>query len=427
MIGGRRLFFFGKENAPEAAALWQWSNYLHAVAAAAGRGVLHVNLDETHVCLRPTPRPGNAVIASKRCKRKRAPTGNATKADQRSGFTHVALICDDTAVQPQLPQVLICGESLLPKRQHAALAESLPANVFLLRTKKGWNSSAILVKHIQVLARVARRAAPGRQVLLSMDVARLHLPEPVVRACHREGIFYHLVPAQMTWLLQPCDTRVFALYKRALMELTEQTAMSSEDGRVDIDATLRNVAQVIRQVMQGKAWQHAFGEVGLSGDQASLSSAVNAALELRCAPPEIATQPSDAALASIYPRRARVPRACLFEPHRRGEHSGLPPLPPPAMPPVSEPPDGDAVSASPWLGRTRSTSTCSLEAVVPPAPASHPGAASSSASGPCLLAASAWPAAAPKALPAQWPPRGTRLPRAPLQRAPSQSPPPPAS
>ena len=90
--------------------MWQWSNYLHSLASACGSGVLHVNLDETHILVRPPARRGNAVsVAVRRHRRRKPPQRNATMGDQRLGFTLVALICDDPAVQPLLPQLLICG------------------------------------------------------------------------------------------------------------------------------------------------------------------------------------------------------------------------------------------------------------------------------------------------------------------------------
>ena len=114
--------------------MWQWSNHLYEAARAAGRGVLQVNLDETHVVLRQRPRRGNAVVVTTRCRRRRVPVENASTADRRAGFTYVAMFCNDSAVQPLLPQVIICGDRLLTRAHHAAFLRNAPPSVHVLRT-----------------------------------------------------------------------------------------------------------------------------------------------------------------------------------------------------------------------------------------------------------------------------------------------------
>ena len=118
--------------------MWRWSNYLHALACASGSAVLHINLDETHILVRPPALRGNAVsVTLRRQRRRQRPQRNASTADQRLGFTLVALICDDPAVQPLLPQVIICGAQALTAAQYQAMLAECPANVYFLRTKKG--------------------------------------------------------------------------------------------------------------------------------------------------------------------------------------------------------------------------------------------------------------------------------------------------
>ena len=145
-------------------------------------------------------------MALRRQRRRKPPQRNASTAEQRLGFTLVALICDDPAVQPLLPQLIICGMHALSAAQYQAMMAECPRNVYLLRTKKGWNSSDILARHVRILARAIAGATAGRKVLLTMDCARLHLTPAVTRACSDAGVYYHSVPAKMTWLLQPCDT-----------------------------------------------------------------------------------------------------------------------------------------------------------------------------------------------------------------------------
>ena len=173
-----------------------------------------MNLDETHVQLVPGRQRGNAVFVSARRARRRAPVRNVSLSERRAGFARVALVCDDSAVQAALPQLLLVPARLMTLAAWREVNRRCPQNVYVLRTKNGWNSARVLARRVRLLAKILEAAAPGRAVLFTLDVARLHLALPVIRACRQYGLMYHLVPAKMLWLLQPCDTRVFAAYKR---------------------------------------------------------------------------------------------------------------------------------------------------------------------------------------------------------------------
>ena len=355
--------------------MWQWSNYLHSLASACGSGVLHVNLDETHILVRPPARRGNAVsVAVRRHRRRKPPQRNASLGDQRLGFTLVALICDDPAVQPLLPQLLICGLHALTAAQYQAMLAECPANVYLLRTKKGWNSSEILARHVRILARAIAGATACRKVLLSMDCARLHLTPAVTRACSDVGVYYHLVPAKLTWLLQPCDTHAFARFKRAMHTLTENAATLAVHGRADTCACIRCVFAAILHVLQGNPWKRAFVEVGLCGSQDALGHTVSRRLQLSGHVDVGNTQPSADALKCVFPRRTVVRYTALW-PRRRPPPAADDAVPLPPSPPQPSTPPAPTLPAPPvWFGRTRSTSAIAVAAALPE---HHPSASSS--------------------------------------------------
>ena len=157
-------------------------------------------------------------------------------------------------------------------------------NVYVLRTKNGWNSARMLAQHARLLAKILEAAAPGRAVLFTLDVARLHLALPVIRACRQYGLMYHLVPAKMAWPLQPCDTRVFAAYKRHFQQASVARQLDSVGGKVGILGVMDAVFDAIRSVLQSTLWRGAFDEVGLCGNQANLSPAVLRQLGFASAP-----------------------------------------------------------------------------------------------------------------------------------------------
>ena len=87
--------------------MWQWFHFLQGQAPA-GRPVLRLNLDETSVRFWYEPRKGLRRDAGD--KPRQGFARQASRAQLRKAFTHVAIICDDSTLQPYLPQVLLVNE-----------------------------------------------------------------------------------------------------------------------------------------------------------------------------------------------------------------------------------------------------------------------------------------------------------------------------
>ena len=106
----------------EAAAAWRLWNH-HASQAPAGKRILRLNLDETRVNYFLKAGLGN-ISMNKHSR----PWQRVSKHHLRAGITHVGFICDDTSLQPLLPQVLIVNGATVLKRDMAAVLASLPNN-----------------------------------------------------------------------------------------------------------------------------------------------------------------------------------------------------------------------------------------------------------------------------------------------------------
>ena len=86
--------------------------------------------------------------------------------------------------------------------------------------------------------------------ILLMDAAPVHVASNVLRACVERSIHVIVVPAQMTWLLQPLDTHAFRLYKAYLCELSKQQRPRTDTRHLTVAAFLQVVYCTIRQVLQ---------------------------------------------------------------------------------------------------------------------------------------------------------------------------------
>ena len=238
----------------KATAAWQWFNWtLQRVPA--GKKALRMNLDETSCRLFYERAPGilgsEPIAASAR---KGFIAQRVTRKQKRGAFSLLALLCDDTVIQANLPQVIIGNESCLPEGTRQALMGSseLMSNVTLLRRKSAWATDQVMSEVAPMWGRALRAYRKTHQPILLLDACGAHLGPRFLRACSTWGIWLVFVPALMTWLLQPADTHCFATFKRCLRQMFEHSLLESRDGLVDTRTVILHLNRAIRRVMQGK-------------------------------------------------------------------------------------------------------------------------------------------------------------------------------
>ena len=347
-------------------AFWRWTNALNDQARSSERTPLWINMDETNVALFHGGGKGNVMKLWTRGAARLRPVQKVTRSQQRQGFTHAAMVCSDRDVQHALPQIIICNEKTLTRRDWNVVNDRLPRNVFVLRCKKGWNSTQVMLQMIGALKTVLRPYAAERLPILLLDAATCHLHSSIIAACVRCGMKYCLVPARCTWLLQPCDTHVFQRYKGFMRRVFVEMQCRSPHRRPGMVAAIDLCCRTIEHIMNAQCWRRAFLQTGVLGNQQSLSAAVLKHSGLPEPPLLLPGLPSRDDISAMYPRGFRIPFAALesmfaatvvlagaAEPVAAAP--ALPPLPPPA----EAPPQGY------WHGRTRSTSAQALQEAGP--------------------------------------------------------------
>ena len=84
----------------------------------------------------------------------------------------------------------------------------------------------------------------------------------MLRAASRANLWICVIPAKMTWALQPCDTHVFASYKRLLGEEYQRRSGLTAAGDITWELLLVSLWHVVNTLLQGKDWSAAFDSVG---------------------------------------------------------------------------------------------------------------------------------------------------------------------
>lgn len=272
--------------------------------------LLRLNLDETPICMYLGGRRGNVFLS-----RSEPAVEHVSLGQRRAYMTHVAIICDDVAVQPHIPQVLIANERTLPARMLADLRSRLPANILLLRRKSAWNTTALCDTIVRRLAAALTANAPQRQAVLLLDVHKCHLGAAMLTACRERGIWVVYIPPKVTWLLQPLDVYVFHQFKIALFRECLRARIAAPGGATfDVPRLVNSLCAAIRCVLEGSPWAHAFDRCGFGLRQAGLGSRVRSALQLDAPPCMPDGRPSAEQLQRCFPKRVVAPVPLLLAP-----------------------------------------------------------------------------------------------------------------
>jgi len=295
--------------------VWQWYNHAEALATARGKTLIRINIDETSVCLHPGCGRG-AVFVTRKWLRDGGGQ-HVPKWKQRRYMSHVGVVCDRPDVQAVLPQIVIGSGATLLLRDIFALRRGRPRNVRLIRRTTAWNTSklmACLIRQIAAVLAVDGLAPATTQVMLIVDAARIHYTPEVLRACRAARFWLIVVPAQMTFLLQPLDTHAFALYKTHLQRAYQRARIGSLsiNGDISIAEFLPCIDHAIQSALEARPWAAAFDSDGFGDRQRSLGGRVKRRLQLSADPEVPSTRPTDAQLLSCFPRRTRPDFALLW-------------------------------------------------------------------------------------------------------------------
>ena len=142
-------------------------NFLHE-RIPEGKKALLLNLDESSICTFMGKSVGN-LFAWKGIAQK------ASRGQQRTYLSYVAIICDDPILQTGLPQFIVANKRTLSERQAVRLRSAGPANIHLLREKSAWVNADILAQIIGALAGALAPYTGTLQPILLFDACRPHV------------------------------------------------------------------------------------------------------------------------------------------------------------------------------------------------------------------------------------------------------------
>ena len=242
---------------------------------------------------------------------------NASLSAQRSAITHVAAMCDRADFQTLLPQVVLMGSNQVSEERLERLLRTVPACVRVWRYAKAWMSTAVMIRYIRLLGRCLHEYRQTYRFILYVDVLKSHICPAVLRAASAANLWICVVPAKMTWVLQPCDTHLFARYKHMLTEEFQRRSGLTATGDITWELMLESLWHVISVLLQGRDWSQAFAAVGLLNGQRHLSRRTKSKLMYESSPALVASSlPALAEFQVIFPRLCRCRFTSCSSPSR---------------------------------------------------------------------------------------------------------------
>ena len=288
----------------QATAVWQWFHFLVGQVPP-GQKMLLLNLDETSVRFWYEPRLGLRERFKKKTGQ-RGPARQASRGQLRKAITHVAIICDDTAVQAQLPQVILVNERTCTVRTLRSWSPLPGCKAEVWRNKSAWINNKVFADIVNHIGKVLKAHAPDRQAILLMDAHSCHYSEEALTAARSQGIWPCIIPASTTGVLQPLDTHVFARFKMFLRTRLHQLMLNGGNRDLAIEEVLDALMHAMKGVLQKNKWAPVFESSGF-GPRFKIRPTLLETLEWSSPPVIAADLPSLAQFQSCFPAGRHIP------------------------------------------------------------------------------------------------------------------------
>ena len=191
---------------------YTWCSLLESLCPPT-KSVTRINLDESAVKIWMAPGKGLIARSSLNVVRGARCISPATLKQQRVCLTHFVFVCDKTSIQVYLLHVTIGNEAVLQLYIQREIEPQLFSNVYSVRRKSARVDAGYMAVIIALLGKILKPFLGTVQPILLMDALPARVAQTVFRAAARCGFWVVVVPAKLTWLIQPADTHAFYTYK----------------------------------------------------------------------------------------------------------------------------------------------------------------------------------------------------------------------
>ena len=244
----------------------RWVRYLFEVGMGPDRATW-INMDETSVPYHVGGRMGNRMIG--RTPELRAQMKErATLAKARKHLTLMATVATSDAVQSILPQTLvprITGEKKKWDQWCDDVNHAEHPTMRYYLVAEGWVNETVMLWWLTNLRQTLDHHGYIKPVVLVLDVAAVHLSEKVLYRIWYYGWFVLVLPAKLTYLLQPLDVYMFGPFKKKLYEMQARTRISASSGESTFHEWVSDLRDTIRDDISNRPVAGLFAQCGMGG------------------------------------------------------------------------------------------------------------------------------------------------------------------
>ena len=246
---------------------WSWTNAAHDLFTAGDKKTVYLNMDETTIAYGYAKRKGTVVDHS-------AWEGvNSFMLYDAigTGTTHtnvglLACIASDPEIQRCLPQVLMVKAAKFPQYLRDLADTIMPACVSIWLQQSMWSTQLRFQDWLTELKQCLEPFRSTHEFILVVDASKTHYNEAICLFTYAAGIVFILLPAGLTWLLQPLDVYVFAEFKHAIKARLHAERVAHPTGDLKRERWLTVVLDEIGK-LNNREYSHAFVRTGLDGEQ----------------------------------------------------------------------------------------------------------------------------------------------------------------
>ena len=254
-----------------AGVFFRWM--LFELAAASASDVIVVNMDETMLSAVKERKKGNTDA---RMGHGSAFSGFARRPASMPRTSLIASVCSSVDVQKVLPQIrVVRGEvGKTPSRAVLAAYADAGAPQIAQHGGNGWCTTVLLMWWLRCMMTALRKVKPAASVILVMDACPSHTSDAFLAACSRARVRLVIVPAKMTWCLQPLDTHVFSTLKQRIREREFEDQVQQGGAPLSHLQRVRAHGAAVDDVLVKKDWSGVMMRACMARDVAGLRASV---------------------------------------------------------------------------------------------------------------------------------------------------------
>jgi len=194
---------------------------------------------------------------------------------------------------------------LAPHKQRAALHLAGPPQQVWYGT--GGVATAGIIRRWMTCVRAAvDRLQPDTRIMLILDCCPSHTSRSVLCHDRRLRMQVALVPARLTWLLQPLDTHVFAQLRNDIRRRLARLRIARTTGHISAADAIRIHGDAIAAVVSSRHWSASMTRTGATGEPAKLRPSIRALIPPENMHPKLPTTEDIACMFNVQRKRAEA-------------------------------------------------------------------------------------------------------------------------